>query len=113
MTVFAKDKDLFTFSKQVSFDYPTRNTNIITKKAVETFYKYFNLNAVRLLGISMTNFKNEINDNIFQTKGERNDIDKAVLKINEKLNKKAVFKCNNLLDNKISESFSRPELKKK
>ena len=113
MTVFAKNTDLFTFSKQVSFDYPTRNTNIITKKAVETFYKYFNLGAVRLLGISMTNFKEDINDSIFQTKAEKNDIDKVVLDINEKLNKKAIFKCNNLLDDKISDSFSRPPLKKK
>lgn len=113
ITVFAKDKDLNSFSKQVSFDNPTRNTNKITKKAVDTFYKYFNLNAVRLLGISITNFKTDINTNLFETKGEKNDIDKAVLKINEKLNKKAVFKCNNLLDSKISESFSREELQKK
>lgn len=113
MTVHAKDKDMMTFSKQVSFDYPTRNTNVIIKKAVETFYKYFNLNAVRLLGISLTNFKQEVNDNLFLTKGEKNDIDNAVLKINEKLNKKAVFKLNNLLDDKISDSFSRPPLQKK
>lgn len=113
MTVYAKDKDMQTFSKQVSFDYPTRSTNVITKKAVDTFYKYFNLNAVRLLGIRMSNFKQEINENFLQTKGERNDIDSAVLKINEKLNKKAVFKLNNLLDEKISESFSRPPLQKK
>lgn len=113
MTVHAKDKDMMTFSKQVSFDYPTRNTNAIIKKAVDTFYKYFNLNAVRLLGISLSNFKQEINDNLFLTKGEKNDIDNAVLKINEKLNKKAIFKLNNLLDEKISDSFSRPPLQKK
>lgn len=114
MTVHAKDKDLNTFSKQVTFDYPTRSTNVITKKAVETFYKYFNLNSIRLLGIHLTNFSdNYVNDNIFKTKGERNDIDKAVLEINQKLDKKAVFKLNNLLDEKISSSFDRPPLQKK
>ncbi|MBE5745793.1 MAG: DNA polymerase IV [Clostridiales bacterium] len=114
MTVHAKDKDLNTFSKQVTFDYPTRSTNVITQKAVETFYKYFNLNSIRLLGIHLTNFSDSfINDNIFKTKGEKNDIDKAVLEINQKLDKKAVFKLNNLLDDKISSSFDRPPLQKK
>ena len=41
MTVFAKDKTLQTFSKQVSFEYPTRSTNVITNKAVEVFYNFF------------------------------------------------------------------------
>ena len=76
--------------------------------------KYFNLNSIRLLGIHLTNFSDSfVNDNIFKTKGEKNDIDKAVLEINQKLDKKAVFKLNNLLDEKISSSFNRPPLQKK
>lgn len=113
MTVFAKDKTLQTFSKQVSFEYPTRSTNVITNKAVEVFYNFFNLDAVRQLGISLTNFDRINGYNIFQKKSEIFDIDKAVLNINEKLGKKAVFKANNLLDKDIASSFDRPPLIKK
>lgn len=113
MTVFAKDKTLQTFSKQVSFEYPTRSTNVITNKAVEVFYNFFNLDAVRQLGISLTNFDSIKGYNIFQKKSEIFDIDKAVLNINEKLGKKAVFKANNLLDKDIASSFDRPPLIKK
>ena len=113
MTVFAKDKTLQTFSKQVSFEYPTRSTNVITNKAVEVFYSFFNLDAVRQLGISLTNFDRIKGYNIFQKKSEIFDIDKAVLNINEKLGKKAVFKANNLLDKDIASSFDRPPLIKK
>lgn len=113
MTVFAKDKTLQTFSKQVSFEYPTRSTNVITNKAVEVFYNFFNLDAVRQLGISLTNFDRIKGYNIFQKKSEIFDIDKAVLNINEKLGKKAVFKANNLLDKDIASSFDRPPLIKK
>ena len=113
MTVFAKDKTLQTFSKQVSFEYPTRSTNVITNKAVEVFYNFFNLDAVRQWGISLTNFDRIKGYNIFQKKSEIFDIDKAVLNINEKLGKKAVFKANNLLDKDIASSFDRPPLIKK
>ena len=113
MTVFAKDKTLQTFSKQVSFEYPTRSTNVITNKAVEVFYNFFNLDAVRQLGISLTNFDRIKGYNIFQKKSEIFDIDKAVLNINEKLGKKAVFKANNLLDKDMASSFDRPPLIKK
>lgn len=114
MTVFAKDKELNKFSKQVSFPYYTRNSNVIIKKAVNTFYEFYNLNSVRLLGISLYNFTtNNLNDNLFISKGEKYDIDKVVYNINKKQGKKAVFKLNNLLDEKISNSFSRPPLQKK
>ena len=114
MSVFAKDKELNKFSKQVSFPYYTRNSNVIIKKAVNTFYEFYNLNSVRLLGLSLYNFTtNNLNDNLFISKGEKYDIDKVVYNINKKQGKKAVFKLNNLLDEKISSSFSRPPLQKK
>ena len=114
LIVHAKDNLLNTFSKQVSFAYPTRSSKIITQKAVETFYKYFHLNPIRQLGLKVCNFDDGVEPiNFFKTKGEKNDIDKVVIKINNKLNKKAVFKANNLLDEKISKSFDREQLNKK
>ena len=114
LVVSAKDNLLNKDSKRVSFSYPTRSSKIITQKAVETFYKYFHLNPIRQLGLSVSGFDESVDlINIFKTKDEQNDIDKAVIKINNKLNKKAVFKANNLLDERISKSFEGERLNKK
>lgn len=114
LKVYAKYKNLNKFSKQTTFDYPTRNSSKITKTALETFYKYFPQYPVRQLGLKVSNFDNGyLTSSIFQTKQEKQDIDKVVLEINNKMKKKAVFKANNLLDKKIAASFSRGTLEKK
>ena len=114
LKVYAKYKDLTKFSKQVTFLVPTRNSLTISKKALETFYKFFPQNPVRQLGIKVSNFDNGYKTtSFFESKQEKNDVDKIVFEINKKLNKKAIFKANNLLDKKIADSFKRGILEKK
>ena len=114
LTVSAKDNLLNRFSKHISLPYYTRSSKLITNTAVETFYKYFKLNPIRQLGLTVSNFDNGTEyENIFKTKGEVKDIDKTIIDINNKFNKKALFKANNLIDKKIAKSFEREQLTKK
>lgn len=114
LKVYAKYKNLNKFSKQTTFDYPTRNSSKITKTALEIFYKYFPQYPVRQLGLKVSNFDNDYSTlSIFQTKQEKQDIDKVILEINNKMKKKVLFKANNLLDKKIADSFSGGTLEKK
>ncbi len=113
MHVHAKDSLLNTFSKQITFNYPTRNSNIITNKAVEVFYKYFKLKSIRQLGLKLTNFVDYEKISFFENKQELTDVDNIILKINEKFNDNVIFKANNLRDKKMASSFNRPPLIKK
>ncbi len=114
LKVYAKYKDLTKFSKQVSFEYPTRNSVVIENKALKTFYEFFPQYPVRQLGLKVSNFDSGIlTSSIFKTKQEKDDVDKVVYEINKKMNKKALFKANNLLDPKIATSFDKPGLEKK
>ncbi len=114
LKIYAKYTNLTKFSKQVSFCYPTRNSEIIAKKALETFYKFFPQNPVRSLGIKVCNFDSGFKtQSIFETKNEKNDVDKVVFEINKKFNKKVIFKANNLFDQKIAQSFDKEGLQKK
>ncbi|MGN1208148.1 MAG: DNA polymerase IV [Christensenellales bacterium] len=114
LKVYAKYNDLSKFSKQVTFPYPTRNSTMIWKTALETFYKFFPSLPVRQLGLKVSNFDDGFSaKNFFETKQEKDDIDKVVLSINKKMNKKAIFRGNALLDKKIAESFDKQGLEKK
>lgn len=114
LKVYAKYSDFSKKSKQITFKHPSRNSEFFAKQALDTFYKFFPQKPVRSLGLKVCNFGFKFKTQSFlESKNETKDVDKIVLSINKKLNKKAIFKASSLLDKKIAKSFDKEGLQKK
>lgn len=111
LQLIVKDSKMNVYQKQCQLEGKISSSNLI-ENAYKLFVdNYSHLKDIRLLGVTVSNFKEEDTKqiSIFDTTTQTNkkvDIDKAIIGINNKYNENIVTRANSLYDKKISNAFN-------
>ena len=112
LSIVVRDSDLKFYQRQCQIK-PCRNSEIFAKTATKLFYDNFSfIKKVRLLGITVSGFEEELQISLFDETDKGKDLDKIMYSIRNKFGHNSIKRGSALTNEKIASAFDREQLDK-